>query len=177
MSVVYIYVALVSYNVEVMTPPLGAIETVVDDAAKVAVLDGRGRLVRERKGGGNVGGDGGGGDWKERRRGGGGGCGGGGGISGGRNGKKSSGGQVNQQHEHGQGRGQGCGHGGSGGRAGENGHHRPRWERQQTGLDAWCVGTDAVLDIPLAGVCEILYARREWGGTALGTADENGMCS
>ncbi|PSR87199.1 PIG-P-domain-containing protein, partial [Coniella lustricola] len=80
---VYIYVALALYNTEYLTLPLGSLETIVDDAGKIAVVDGRGRIgsgngfVRER---GPV-------DWRE----------------------------------------------------------------------CWNEGTDAVMDVPLAGVCEILY--------------------
>ncbi|KAH8194743.1 hypothetical protein TruAng_011085 [Truncatella angustata] len=50
MLIVYIYVALACYNTEYLTLPLGSLETVVDDAAKVAVVDSRGRL--RLKGGG-----------------------------------------------------------------------------------------------------------------------------
>ncbi|KAH6656966.1 PIG-P, partial [Truncatella angustata] len=39
MLIVYIYVALACYNTEYLTLPLGSLETVVDDAAKVAVVD------------------------------------------------------------------------------------------------------------------------------------------
>ncbi|KAH8682150.1 PIG-P-domain-containing protein [Xylariales sp. PMI_506] len=39
MLIVYIFVALASYNVEYLTLPLGSLETVVDDAGQVAVVD------------------------------------------------------------------------------------------------------------------------------------------
>ncbi|KAL2105019.1 hypothetical protein VUR80DRAFT_9143 [Thermomyces stellatus] len=49
MALVYIFVALGSYNVGYLTPSVGSVETVVDDAGFVAVLDGKGR---KRRGGG-----------------------------------------------------------------------------------------------------------------------------
>ncbi|EHY55321.1 hypothetical protein HRR83_008767 [Exophiala dermatitidis] len=49
MLLVYIYVALLSYNVEYLTLPLNSLECMVDDAANVAVLDEK--TGRIRKGG------------------------------------------------------------------------------------------------------------------------------
>ena len=88
MSLVYIYVALASYNTEILTPALDAVETIVDDAAQIATIDSRGRVKdgnRRTKSKGNV-----------------------------------LGGHAN-------------------------------WRAM------WSEGTDAVMDIPLAGVCEVLY--------------------
>ncbi|KAF4631654.1 hypothetical protein G7Y89_g6472 [Cudoniella acicularis] len=86
MLIVYIYVALASYNTGYLTLPLSSIETIIDDAANIATLDGRGRKTAQ----GN----------KKR-------------------------------------------------------------ERAETSLKdwktAWSVGTDAVMDVPLGGVCEVLY--------------------
>lgn len=48
MLLVYIYVALLSYNVEYLTLPLNSLECMVDEAANVAILDESGRV---RKGG------------------------------------------------------------------------------------------------------------------------------
>ena len=48
MLLIFIYVALLSYNVEHLTLPLASLECMVDDAANVAILDDFGRL---RKGG------------------------------------------------------------------------------------------------------------------------------
>lgn len=45
---IFIYVALLSYNVEYLTLPLGSLECMVDEAGNVAILDESGRL---RKGG------------------------------------------------------------------------------------------------------------------------------
>ncbi|KAK4097941.1 PIG-P-domain-containing protein [Parathielavia hyrcaniae] len=90
MLLVYIYVALAGYNLEILTLPLESVETVVDEAAMVAVVDGKGRILR--------------GDQKRRW-------------------------------------------GLGGGEAGE----------------VWNEGTDAVMDVPLAGVCEVLYGEgRDW---------------
>ncbi|KAK5663772.1 hypothetical protein OQA88_4203 [Cercophora sp. LCS_1] len=90
---VYIYVALAAYNTEILTLPLGSIETIVDEAAKVAVVDSKGRIRADdrRK--------------RERRD---------------REGLLTPGGGLN-------------------------------WRV------VWNEGTDAVMDVPLAGVCEILY--------------------
>ena len=48
MLLVFVYVALLSYNVEHLTLPLASLECMVDDAGNVAILDDAGRL---RKGG------------------------------------------------------------------------------------------------------------------------------
>ena len=94
MLLVYIYVALAAYNTEILTLPLDAIETIVDDCAKVAVADGRGRLR----------------DGPRRRV------------------VRGNGSAV----------------------AGTSGMGLD-WRR------VWSEGTDAVMDVPLAGVCEVLY--------------------
>ncbi|PHH84251.1 hypothetical protein CDD83_2248 [Cordyceps sp. RAO-2017] len=81
-----IYVALAAYNTEMLTLPLASVETVVDGAGKLAVIDAKGRLRGSSR--------------RERK------C-------------ESNG--------------------------------RLRWR------EVWSEGTDAVMDIPLAGVCEVLY--------------------
>lgn len=96
MGYVYIYVALAAYNVEILTLGLGSLETVVDEAAMVAVVDGKGRM---------------------------------------------------------RGRGRRRGERGLVGRGGE-----VEWRR------VWNEGTDAVMDVPLAGVCEVLYGYGEGDG-------------
>lgn len=109
MAVAWVYVALASYNTGRLTLGLGCVECLVDGAAHVAVVDGKGRIVRGRGHGreGSAGKSGGGG-------GGGGGAGAGAGVT---------------------------------GAAGE----RLVWR------NLWNEGTDAVMDVPLGGVCEILY--------------------
>ncbi|KAG9256008.1 Golgi CORVET complex core vacuolar protein 8-domain-containing protein [Emericellopsis atlantica] len=89
MTVVYIFVALALYNTEMLTLPLGDVETVVDGAGQIAVIDSQGRLmVGKNKGRGE---------------------------------KKVD----------------------------EDGNMRWR--------EVWSESTDAVLDVPLGGVCEVLY--------------------
>lgn len=117
MLLVYIYVALAAYNVEILTLPMGSIETVVDEAAQVAVVDNRGRIRAVGKRGRDRG---------EGHR------------------RKGSG-RSNRDEE------------GGGG--------------QHGGLDwreVWNEGTDAVMDVPLAGVCEVLYG---YGGEGEGDGD------
>lgn len=87
MLLVYIYVALASYNTDYLTLPLSSIETIIDDAANIATLDGNGRKLDATR---------------EKRR-----------------------------------------------------------DRPDKGLkdwqSLWSRGTDAVMDVPLGGVCEVLY--------------------
>jgi phosphatidylinositol glycan class P protein len=87
MLIVYIYVALAAYNTEYLTLPMTSLETIVDDAAKVATIDSKGRI-----------------------------------------------------------------------RAGDD--NRQIGEQKSRELDwrgIWNEGTDAVMDVPLAGVNEVLY--------------------
>ena len=44
MTLVYIYVALASYNTEYLTLPMSSIENIVDEAANIAVLDSKGKI-------------------------------------------------------------------------------------------------------------------------------------
>lgn len=93
MTLCYIYVALASYNTEMLTLPLGSVETIVDGAGALAVIDSKGRLRGSGK--------------REKKR---------------------------------------------------DAAGRLRWR------EVWNEGTDAVMDIPLAGVCEVLYGegREDW---------------
>lgn len=86
MTVCYIYVALALYNLEILTVPLNNVETIVDGAGQMAVIDSKGRLK----------------------------------------------GSVNRERK--------C-----------DSNGKLRWR------EVWSEGTDAVMDIPLAGVCEVLY--------------------
>jgi hypothetical protein len=90
MALVYLFVALAAYNAEHLTPHVGSVETVVDDAAQVAVIDARGRM--------------------------------------------------------------------------RDGSRRTRSQRAKGGREkglnyraVWGQGTDAIMDVPLAGVCEVLH--------------------
>jgi phosphatidylinositol N-acetylglucosaminyltransferase subunit P len=101
MTLCYIYVALAAYNTEILTLPLGDIETIVDEASKVAAVDAKGRIRADER------------RRRERRRGG-----------------------------------------------GEGRPPRKHLVLPGGGLnwkEVWNEGTDAVMDIPLAGVCEVLY--------------------
>lgn len=109
MSLVYIYVALASYNTGYLTLPMSSIENIVDEAADVAVLDENGKIKRRKQkraagGGEEIEGEGEGvvGVWPDDVD-----------VVGGRD-----------------------------------------WE------GFWREGTDAVMDIPVGGVCEILYGGR-----------------
>ena len=105
MTIVYIYIALASYNTGYLTLPLNSIENIVDEAAHIAILDGKGRMVKR------VGWEGGRED--DVRRG---------------------------QYGQAQARGRSWG-----------GASQVDWKT------AWSEGTDAVMDIPIGGVCEVLY--------------------
>jgi phosphatidylinositol N-acetylglucosaminyltransferase subunit P len=115
MLVVYVYVALAAYNTEILTLPLASVETIVDDAAMVAVVDAKGRMkakeARRRE---------------ERRR-----------VA------------------------------AMGGRESRREREREREAAAARNLvlpggglnwrELWNEGTDGVMDVPLAGVCEVLY--------------------
>ncbi|KAK4167267.1 meiotically up-regulated gene 84 protein [Cladorrhinum sp. PSN259] len=124
MLLVYIYVALAAYNVEILTLPMQSIETVVDQAAQVAVVDGRGRIKAGRK------------REKNRR-------------------EQQIGSMWRDSREN---------------REREKERERERLILPGGGLnwrEVWNEGTDAVMDVPLAGVCEVLYGdvgrdKREW---------------
>lgn len=123
----YIYVALALYNTEYLTVPLNSLETIVDEAGKIAVVDGRGRIVVS----------------EERRR------------------------NLEREWERELLKGSG------GGNNNNNNHNTRHHQRKQSGngphggflarerevdwRECWNEGTDAVMDVPLAGVCEILY--------------------
>lgn len=111
MSLVYIYVALASYNTGYLTLPMSSIENIVDEAADVAVLDENGKIKRRKQ-----------------------------------RGAAGGGGEAEAEGEEEEGEGE-VGFWPDdvdivGGRD---------WER------FWREGTDAVMDIPVGGVCEILY--------------------
>lgn len=115
MLLVYIYVALLSYNVEYLTLPLESVECIVDDAANIAVLDSKGRV---KKGG------------SKRPMG-----------SLGRAGGTAAMGSAVQ------------------GGMGTWGMSRSKAEKMNW-RQMWNEGTDAVMDVPIGGVCEILYGDR-----------------
>ncbi len=89
MTIIYIYVALASYNTGYLTLPMSSIENIVDEAAQIAAVDNKGRI--RKKGG-------------------------------------SSRGEQDLPDA-----------------------SRIDWS------SLWNEGTDAVMDIPVGGVCEVLY--------------------
>ncbi len=89
MTIVYIYVALASYNTGYLTLPMSSVENIVDNAAHVAVLDNKGRIQRKGATAGTA--------------------------------------------------------------TGPQDASKVDW------TTPWSRGTDAVMDVPLGGVCEILY--------------------
>ena len=121
---VYIYVALAAYNVEIMTLSPESIETIVDEAARVAVVDAKGRIVRDKE--------------REKDKGGG----------------KDKGGRERRRNE--------------------KERERERERRRGDGVvkpggglnwrEVWNEGTDAIMDVPVGGVCEVLYGGDADGG-------------
>ena len=107
MTIIYIYVALLSYNVEYLTLPMQSVECMVDEAAQIAVVDGKGRLIRPA-----------------RRH------------------------QATTPVGHGSRKGSMHAAVGTAGAAGIGDF---KWR------NVWSEGTDAVMDIPIGGVCEVLY--------------------
>lgn len=97
MTIIYIYVALASYNTGYLTLPMNSIENIVDDAANIAVIDGRGR----RRPGGS---------------------------------EKMKPGATTS-------------------------HIMGSQNRKINWTDIWSEGTDAVMDVPVGGVCEVLYGQ------------------
>lgn len=101
MTIVYIYIALASYNVGYLTLPMNSIENIVDDAADVAVVDEEGKIKR-----------------KGRRR-----------KSLSRCSPSKNQNPTFILHD----------------------VEKPDWKTP------WSNGTDAVMDVPLGGVCQVLY--------------------
>ncbi|EEA20074.1 hypothetical protein TMatcc_000047 [Talaromyces marneffei ATCC 18224] len=113
MFLVYIYVALACYNTGYLTLPMTSIENIVDEAANIAVIDGKGR----RRLGGSE--------------------------------KLKPGSATSQTMSTAQNRR-------VPGLASSNsasGSGYLLWK------DVWAESTDAVMDIPVGGVCEVLYGR------------------
>jgi len=117
--ILYIYVALASYNTGYLTLPMGSVECLVDEAANIAVLDANGRSIGQPQTS----------SWQESP------------IDTTRNMKssKSKGGQPAP--------------------SGLFMNPRSPHERILDWRSLWNEGTDAVMDIPIGGVCEILYGQ------------------
>jgi phosphatidylinositol N-acetylglucosaminyltransferase subunit P len=112
--VLYIYIALASYNTGYLTLPMQSIENLVDDAAQIAVVDKDGRIIRPKK------------------------------VSRFQN-------DVTARKGHAKHGRQNSGGTKIVGSQGVLGGKDVNWGAM------WSEGTDAVLDIPIGGVCEILY--------------------
>ena len=97
MSIIYIYVALASYNTGYLTLPMNSIENMVDEVANVAIIDGKGR--------------------------------------------RRPGGSAKMKH------------GATSFQAMGPQNRKVNWR------EIWSEGTDAVMDIPVGGVCEVLYGQ------------------
>jgi phosphatidylinositol N-acetylglucosaminyltransferase subunit P len=108
-SLIYIYIALASYNTGYLTLPMASIENLVDEASHVAVVDKDGNIIRPKK------------------------------LS--RFQASSKSGKQHTRHSSGSTRNP----------FGPLGGKDVNWR------NIWDEGTDAVLDIPIGGVCEILY--------------------
>lgn len=130
MALVWTYVALASYNTGYLTLPLKSLECLVDEKGRLAVVDSRGKIIRERKGGRDVG-------------------------------QGRAAGKQRRKREK---------------REKEKRREREMGEQQMREMDLdwrslWSEGTDAVMDVPIGGVCEVLYGA---GGDALPGEDING---
>ncbi|KAG8526121.1 uncharacterized protein KY384_000114 [Bacidia gigantensis] len=94
MTIIYIYVALASYNTGYLTLPMNSIGNIVDEAASIAVVDGKGKMQNRRA-------------------------------------------------------------------TGKRTHITLSSPDEMDWKSIWNEGTDAVMDVPVGGVCEILYGSRE----------------
>jgi len=112
MSVMYIYVALASYNTGYLTLGMANIENLVDEAAQVAVVDKDGKIIGPKK------------------------------LS--RFQTSAKGGSKHHVRH-------------SSGKGGMVALYGPLGGKDVKWTEIWDEGTDAVLDIPIGGVCEILY--------------------
>lgn len=124
MFILYIYVALASYNTGYLTLPMNSVECLVDEAANVAVADAEGNLLSEQRLA----------SWQTQSA----------------EGKRSRKG----------------GKGKGGRRVAQTSPSKVRPLQPGHELDwrgLWNEGTDAVMDIPIGGVCEILYGGK-YGG-------------
>lgn len=153
MALIWIYIALSAYNVEYLTLGMERVETMVDEAGSVAILDENGRI---RQGGSKRFVK----EMEERRR---------------RELIREREGWGRKHHGHGHGHGKS-----SGKKRRDREKERERDGKAEwygymgeitdgavaSGLtlrQVWSVGTDACLDVPLGGVCEVLYGEGREG--------------
>lgn len=135
MFVLYIYIALASYNTGYLTLPMNSVECLVDEAANVAIVDANGKLIMEDQP-----------SW-----------------------------QVNSPQEEKRSVRKKGGKSKSGGRSRQGSLSQTQPVGLNKELDwrnLWTEGTDAVMDIPIGGVCEILYGQDESADDVVGNAHD-----
>jgi len=115
MNIMYIYVALASFNTGYLTLPMESIENMVDDAAHVAIVDRDGNIIRPKK-------------FSRFAT----------------QPKHHTGGKHSRQNS-------------SGTMGRTTAIQSPFTGKDADWTSMWAEGTDAVMDIPIGGVCEILY--------------------
>lgn len=116
--VIYIYVALASYNTRYLTLPLSSCENLVDECAQIAAVDKRtGQIVRDAR------------QLVETRQ------------------------QKDRQD--------GCRPSAPPSRRGSLSEYQFDASSEVDWKSLWSIGTDAVMDVPIGGVCEILYGSDE----------------
>jgi phosphatidylinositol N-acetylglucosaminyltransferase subunit P len=123
MFMVYIYVALASYNTGHLTKPLNSVECLVDEAANIAVIDAQGKIIRDDIP-----------SWQLDT--------------------KSHGGGGKKKGKH-------------GGQSRRGSLSAPAMDNELDWRTLWSEGTDAVMDIPIGGACEILYGQPDDNGDEL----------
>ena len=135
-AILYIYVALASYNTRYLTQPLSSIKNVVDEAANIAVVDTNGHIIRQRRSRvvakdktvekpRHEGGTAGGGTMRPQTM-----------LDVKRPVQSETNGTADPRE------------------VGEQGSPLVNWTAK------WSKGTDAVLDVPIGGVCEVLYSTK-----------------
>ena len=126
MLLIYIYVALASYNTGYLTLPMNSIENVVDEKGHVAVLDSQGNVVLKKRKGDEQNAT-----PKSSR------------IAG-KNAQVAQNGVV-------------TGTSVSSGNAKRDNGIPQEVARRLPWKTLWSIGTDGVMDVPIGGVCEVLY--------------------
>ena len=141
MVLIFIYVALLSYNVEYLTLPLASLECIVDEAGNVAVIDeharirsgGSKKLVRDIEERRRI--------EDERRK-----------LSWGKGSKRKK-----KEKEREKAREQDNEWFGYGYNQSYPSSAKPSHEVPLSWKQIWNHGTDGVMDVPIGGVCEVLY--------------------
>lgn len=150
-ALLWTFVALASYNTGVLTPRVGALACVVDESGAVAVVDEHGHIVRAAR----------------RLRG---------------PGKDARPAHLSRGSSGGHGNGwPSTGFSSDSGRARRkeraSQHRRVESAAGRAELEwrtLWNEGTDAVLDVPIGGVCEVLYGESADGVDIDGDHDDDG---